>query len=125
MSCENNYHIGLYNKCINVDHCIYSSNYEYTECEDNYYYNSLLRKCVEATDDLKNCKYSHGYKCDECKNNFCLNYNDNTFIDNTQERPYYKCKYSDYSVDYYTRCIDEYYLGSEDNKCTLIPNCKR
>ena len=124
LSCENEYHIGLDNKCINIDHCIYSSNYECKECEDNYYYNSLLRKCVEAVDNLKNCKNSQGYRCNESKNKFCLNYNDSTCIDNTQEAPYYKCKYTDYTSNYCARCIDNYYLGSEDNKCTLIQNCK-
>ena len=123
--CEDNYYLGLDNKCSNIKHCIYTDNFgKCKECEDNYYYNASDNKCYETIDNFKNCKYSKGIKCDECKNNFYLNINNSKCIDNTEIGPFYKCARSDENNNICIQCIDNYYLGSEDNKCSLIEYCK-
>ena len=123
--CENNYYLGLDNKCTNIKHCIYSNNYgDCKECEDNYYYDALNKTCYKATDNFENCKYSKGIKCDECKNNFYLNLANNTCVDNSKIGPFYKCARSDENNKICIRCIENYYLGFEDNKCSLINYCK-
>ena len=123
--CENNYFLGLDNKCTNDEHCIYSTDFGYcTECEDNYVYNSLFNFCSDDEGIMKNCKFSDGYICHECKSNFYLNYNDSTCINNTQKGPYYKCAYGDSEIELCLECIDGYYLGILDNKCTLNDNCR-
>ena len=125
--CEDNYYLGLDNKCTNVKHCIYSDDFgNCEECEDNYYYNTVNKNCTEANDNLENCKVSGGFYCSRCKDNFYLNRNDsNKCFDNTQEGPFYKCVYSDYSGESCDLCIENYYVGSEDYKCSLIENCKK
>ena len=125
IKCYNKYYLDLDNQCTIIEHCTHSINYGVgcKECEDNFYYNSLTNKCIEALDNFENCKYSTGDICKECKNNFYLDYNDNKCKDNTKDDLFYKCLYS-LSGKSCSSCIDNYYLGSGDNKCTLIENCK-
>ena len=124
--CEDNYYLGLDHKCSNIEHCIYSNDDgSCLECEDNYYYNTFYNNCSEAIGKFKNCKISEKNNCSLCKNNFYLNKNDSTCIDNTQKGPFYKCLFSDQNNEFCEECIDEYYLGSDDNKCSLISDCKK
>ena len=124
--CEDNYYLGLDHFCSDVDHCIYSDNYGICkECEDDYYYNTISRKCIEATGKFEHCKRSDGYSCYECRNDFYYNRNKSACLDNTQEGPFYKCALSYHDGEICDYCIDDYFIGSEDNKCTLIENCKR
>ena len=123
--CEKNYHLGLDNKCTDIEHCIYTNEHGFCiECEDNYYYNTLGKNCTYDIDKFKNCKTSAGFYCSECKNNYYLNLNDSTCQDNTQKGPFYKCALSDKEEEFCIRCIEGYYLGTEDKKCSLIENCK-
>ena len=123
--CEKNYHLGLDNKCTDIEHCIYTNEHGFCiECEDNYYYNTLGKNCTYDIDKFKNCKTSAGFYCSECKNNYYLNLNDSTCQDNTQKGPFYKCALSDKEEEICIKCIEGYYLGTEDKKCSLIENCK-
>ena len=123
--CEKNYFLGLDHKCTKVEHCIYSNdNGNCIECEDNYYYNTLNKNCSHAIDNFKNCKISGGFYCSECKNNYYLNLNESLCVDNTEKGPFYKCAFSDYDNEYCEYCIKDYFIGSEDHKCSLIEDCK-
>lgn len=106
--CENNYFLGLDHKFTCEEHCIYSNDDDTcSECEDNYYLNSLNKSCSNAIGHLKNCKISDGFYCSSCKDNFYLNKNDSTCIDNTQKGPFYKCLFSDLNNELCEECIDE------------------
>ena len=124
--CEDNYFLGLDHKCNSIEHCIYSDDDgTCLECEDNYYYNTLYKNCSKAIGNFENCKISTGNLCSSCKDNFYFNKNSSTCIDNTKEGPFYKCLLSDQNNEFCEECIDGYYLGSEDYKCSLIPDCKK
>ena len=126
ITCKENYYLDLDNYCTDIKHCIHSIYSECLECEDNYYYSRPNKTCVEWDDKSKNCKVSCYYEndCCECKDNFYLNTNNSLCYDNTKEGPFYKCAYSDDLGESCEFCIDDYYLGSEDLKCTKIDGCK-
>ena len=123
--CDQNFTLGLDNKCSYVEHCAYSNDFgDCLECEDDYYYSKLYGNCSESNEEFKGCKYAEKSFCSQCKNNYYLNINESRCIDNTQNNNFYKCAYSDKKNQNCTRCVDGYYLGSDDKKCSLIPNCK-
>ena len=125
IKCEENYYLGLDNNCSSIKHCIYSKNYDdCIECEDNYYFLTLNRTCLEAKDNFENCKISGGTICLKCKNNYYLNPNNSLCIDNTKDEAFYKCEKSDMNNEYCAECVEGYFLGSEDKRCTLVKNCK-
>ena len=125
--CIDDYHLGLDNLCNNVEHCIYS-NYltsQCTECEDNFYYDKNNRTCKIAEGNFTNCKSSYFEEyCQECKNDFYLNQTDKLCYSNKEKGDFYKCSLSTPSGERCMRCIDNYYLGSIDNKCTTIEGCQ-
>ena len=127
LSCENNYYMGLDHRCNSVEHCIYTDDFgTCLECEDNYYYNTVNKVCTEAIGILENCKISGGFYCSQCKDNFYLNRNEsNKCFDNTKEGPFYKCGFSSDNGETCDICIKGYYLGTDDNKCSLIEYCKK
>ena len=130
ISCLDNFYLGKDNHCSNVKHCIYSRFNFCRECEDGYYYSTIDKKCIktEGNKKLENCKYTcvnpDETLCCECKNNYYLN-SSSLCVDNNEEGSLYKCKYSDENNEKCLKCIDGYYLGKEDKKCTLIENCKK
>ena len=125
IKCEEKYHLGNDNKCTNIEHCI-ETNYfifdECTECENNYYYDKYDRMCKEAKNNLTNCKYGYEY-CLKCKNDFYLNSTDNLCYSNKEEGIFYKCAHTDFNASLCNICIDDYYLGFKDKKCTKNNNC--
>ena len=127
--CSENYYLTYDGYCSNVEHCIYTFyNGECRECEDNYYYSLTYKYCIETnvSDIFYGCKYVRFENyCVECKDNFYYNYNKSLCLDNSEEGPLYKCAYSDDYGELCDVCIDDYYLGSEDKKCSLIENCKK
>ena len=125
LSCSQDYYLDHYNQCTNTKHCVYSISGECFECEDNYYYNRNNNTCLEWNDRFKNCLASCYFEdnCCECKTNSYLNISDNLCHDNTQEGPFYKCAYSDDFGEKCDSCIDGYFLGSGDYKCSKIENC--
>ena len=127
IECEENYFLGLDNNCTSIEHCIYSKQLdECLECEDGYYYHTINRTCLEINDDnLINCKIADDYSCLECKNDFYLNTNDSTCIDNTKEGTFYKCAKTYENEALCQECIEGYFIGTEDRKCTLVNNCKK
>ena len=126
LACIDNYYLDLNNYCTNIKRCIDSNYDECSECEDNYYYNRLNKTCLEWDEKSKNCKISCYYEdtCCECKDNFYLNSSNGLCYDNTNEGPFYKCTYTDDSGEKCDDCMEGYYLGSEDYKCTKIDSCK-
>ena len=126
--CSENYYLGKDNYCSNIEGCIYSSFIGgCIECEGNYYYSNWERKCLEFDEKFYGCKYTglEGY-CLECKDEFYIRFigNESLCIDNTQIGPFYKCALSDDEGESCEQCIEGYFLGSEDKKCSLIENCK-
>lgn len=123
--CEDNYYLGLDNRCNSVEHCIYSTEYEEClECDNNYYYNKNKKNCKIAEGKFKNCKSGNeNGNCERCRNDFYLSRKDYLCYDNNEKGPFYKCAYSDSMGEYCTQCIDNYYLGYLDDKCTNIEGC--
>ena len=123
--CQDNYHLGLDNRCTNIEHCIYTNLYEdCLECENKYYYNKNGKNCKAAEGKFENCKIGNeNGNCEKCKNDFYLNRKDNLCYSNTEQGPFYKCAYSDYKGEKCAQCIDDYYLGYIDDKCTTIDGC--
>lgn len=123
--CDDGYYLGLDHLCTNIEHCIYSNTIgQCLECEDNYYFNKKTNLCTETDESLKNCKHTEGYECRECKKNYYLDLTNNTCIDNTQDGLFFKCAFGYTEKEYCELCEQGYFLGSEDNKCSLIDNCK-
>ena len=127
LSCSKNYYLGLDNQCIDVEKCIYSQFRICVECEDGYYYNSFNKTCTKMTEQFLNCKHTCNYdsnKCCECKNDYYLLENNSLCYDNTKEEPFIKCAIVDYYKESCKKCIEGYYLGSEDNKCSKVEYCR-
>ena len=128
--CDEKYYLGLDSYCSETEHCIYTRYNNCRECEDGYYYSPIDKKCFNSKGikSLENCKYTciypDGIRCCECKDNYYLNSNQTLCIDNSEEGPLYKCSFVDEKGEKCWKCIEGYYLGTEDKKCTLINNCK-
>ena len=124
IGCIENYYLGLDHRCSNVKHCIISNDYNCIECDDNYYYNRTNGTCMIAEGNLKNCKYSSFKEyCEECKNNSYLNKTDNLCYSNEEKGKFYKCAKTNDLGDLCYSCIEGYYLGDKDNKCSKIYGC--
>ena len=123
--CEDKYYLGLDNRCNNAEHCIYSNEYEECiECENKYYYNKEKNNCKIAEGKFENCKYGNeNGNCERCKNGFYLNRKDNLCYNNNEKGPFYKCAISDSKGETCVKCIDNYYIGYLDYKCTTIEGC--
>ena len=123
ISCIDYFYLGLDFKCLNVEYCIYSDGYTCLECKDNYYYDRKEKECKIGENKFKNCKAGDSLFCESCKNDFYLNRTDYLCYSNKEYGPYYKCKDTNYYSGECDECIEGYYLGYEDNKCTLIEGC--
>ena len=58
-----------------------------------------------------------------CKDDFYLDKKDNICKSNKEKGPFYKCAFSDSYGEVCRQCIDNYYLGYLDDKCTLMEGC--
>ena len=128
--CKDNYFLGLDHKCNSVKNCIYTNKLseidECEECIDGYYYNKNNQKCLTSDGIFKNCKYGYDdLYCFRCKNDFYLNLTDNLCYLNNVTGDYYKCMITDYFGDFCKSCIDGYYIGYIDYKCTLDEGCDK
>ena len=124
ISCIDKYYIGLDNQCTDIEHCIYSSNYECLECEDKYYYDKSTKKCMIGNDNFNNCKSGNSSSvCEICKNDFYLNQINNLCYSNKENGKFYKCSKSDLKGEYCTECVEGYFLGEKDKKCSKIEGC--
>ena len=130
LECSQNYYLGYDNKCTVYKHCIYSQNDYCLECEDGFYFNRKNKTCYEynITSDFNDCKYSCEFaeKCCKCKDNFYLRKNDSLCFDNLSPGPFYKCAESDEETGTYcVNCIDPYFVGIDDDLCTLVEACAK
>ena len=124
IKCIENYYLGLDKKCVNVEHCIYSKNEQCLECEKNYFLNKLGKNCTKSVGIFENCKISNnGTVCSQCHSDFYLRMNDSLCIDNTKEGQFYKCEISNDQGDQCEVCLNGYFIGSEDKRCSLVENC--
>ena len=130
-SCIKNYYLGFDNKCSSVENCIYTSKYseldECEECIDNYYFEKNTQKCILSEGKYINCKYGYNdLYCFRCKDNFYLNLIDNLCYDNTNiSDKFYKCMVKDYHSDFCNSCIEGYFIGYIDHKCSLDEGCDK
>ena len=131
LNCSKNYYLGYDNKCTNIEHCIFSSNDYCLECEDGFYFNRKNKTCNEYKDNINseynNCKYSCEFaeRCCKCKDNFYLRKSDNLCISNTEHGTFYKCSESDSEGEYCVDCIEPYFLGIDDDLCSLVEACAK
>ena len=124
LTCMDDYFLGLDNRCSEVEHCIYSVYYSCLECEDNFYYDTKDKKCKKAEGIFYNCKvgYSDSF-CESCKKEYYHNKTDYLCYSNEEEGPFYKCARTDLSAEYCAECIEGYYIGYIDKKCSAIEGC--
>ena len=126
IKCEEGYHLGLDNKCINIEKCIYSNErFECLECENNYYFDTIEKKCFPGINQYKNCKKSYLYDkyCEKCKDGFYLSTPDKMCYSNTEDNIFYKCVTSTDDGSGCSECIDNYFVGVKDLKCSKIEGC--
>ena len=125
IKCDEGYHLGLDNKCVNIEKCIFSDIYgECYECEKNYFYDYEQKKCFLGINQFKNCQkanISENY-CEKCKDDFYLNSTDKLCYNNSEKNFLYKCAYSNKNNEC-IQCINNYFLGSKDLKCSKIEFC--
>ena len=124
--CEDNYYLGLDNRCTDIEHCAYSDeNQVCLECDEKYFYNKVDKNCTPAEGKFEHCKSGNFTDyCDTCQKDYYLSGKDFLCYDNTQPGPFYKCAYSDSNQERCTGCIDDYYLGHFDSKCSAIEGCE-
>jgi hypothetical protein len=124
--CEDNYYLGLDNRCTDIEHCAYSDeNQVCLECDEKYFYNKVDKNCTPAEGKFEHCKSGNFTDyCDTCQKDYYLSGKDFLCYDNTQPGPFYKCAYSDSNQERCTGCIDDYYLGHIDSKCSAIEGCE-
>ena len=126
--CSSNYYLSKNNRCTKVKNCLIANEFfECIECEDNFYYNKNLNKCIKITNsNFINCKVSDplGNKCAYCKDDYYLNYTDNLCYNNTEYGMLYKCALASENGEYCKECIKNYDLGTKDNKCVNTALCK-
>ena len=128
--CSEKFYLGKDNHCSNIEHCIYSRFNFCQECEDEYYYNFVEEKCLkdQGIEEFENCKYTCPYpneiNCCECKKDYYLIFKKSLCKDNSEKGPLYKCSLVDDEGGECLKCIEGYYLGSEDKLCTLNNHCK-
>ena len=74
IECEEDYWLGLDNRCTNIEKCThtYSYNDECEECEDGFYYNKNDQKCVETDKYNEHCKNGNNNNCLSCKKGYYL-----------------------------------------------------
>ena len=125
--CQKNYYLTLDNICSEVKGCIHTLYNSCVECEDGYYYHKKNKTCIEMQDQFLGCKsscISDSNKCCECKKDFYLFENDSLCYDNTKVGPFTKCALVDHKKEHCMQCIDGYFLGTDDYKCTKVENCR-
>ena len=127
IKCINGFYLGIDNKCTDVDKCIYSSSGECKECLDGFYYDKINKKCRKWKNDfLKNCKSNSLFDekiCEACKDNFYLNRYKNLCLPNTEKNEFYKCQISNDNGNACAFCVNNYFIGRIDKKCSLIQGC--
>ena len=126
--CKDNYFLGLDNFCTDVENCIYSESNRCKECDIWYYYDPYFKKCFEMSEEFLNCKVACEYNsnsCCECKDDYYIVEYSPFCYDNSKEGPFFKCAIVDYKKEYCKKCIEGYFLGIDDDKCSKIENCKK
>ena len=128
LECKESFYLGLDKNCINVENCIYSNSFECFECKDNYYYDKNAQICKISSDEFLNCKIGiEGISCEQCKDNFYLNKTDRLCYSNLDKNNFYKCAFVDLDYDsdieFCESCIEGYFLGVEDLKCSTVDGC--
>ena len=125
IACEDNYYLGLDNRCTNVEQCIYSDqNGKCKECEDKYYYSLNNGICKTAEGKFEYCKYGYdNLYWARYKDDYYLKRTDNLCYNNSEKGLFYKCAITDISAEKCIQCVDGYYLGYIDDKCTLMEGC--
>ena len=123
--CVKDYHLGRDNICTNVDKCVHSSrSFTCDECELGYYYNSSSEECMEEIPGLENCQILDDLnRCTQCRIDFYINKTDYLCYSNLENNDFYKCALT-YDGETCYKCIENYYLGEIDNKCTKIEGCQ-
>ena len=74
--------------CTNIEHCINSYYYECIECQENYYYNQLEKKCLKVKGIYEGCQISKIDEtyCSKCREGYYLDlidyscYKDNVIV---------------------------------------------
>ena len=114
-------------RCAKVEFCLHSNeNYECLECEDNFYLEPSLKRCIEIDDgNFTNCKIadSLGIACGYCRDDYYLNRTDSLCYENNEYGKLYKCALTDEDANECIECINGYYLGKEDGKCVNTEGC--
>ena len=127
IKCIEGFYLGIDHKCIDVEKCIYSRSGECKECIDGYYYNKIKKKCKKWKKDfLNNCKSNSLYDenhCEVCKDEFYLDVKNNLCLPNTKKNKFYKCQASNYNGEECATCVNNYFIGRLDKKCSLISGC--
>ena len=110
---------------MNIENCIYSNKKgKCIECENDYYFDSNKKLCLQAINQYKNCKKTSSNEyCEECKDNFYLSVQDKICYNNTEENIFYKCFISTDNGTECLYCIDNYFIGKKDLKCSKIEGC--
>ena len=126
LTCDDSFHLGLDGQCNNVEGCIYVNiQGECDECEGDFYFDTNNRTCKAAKGKFAGCKNGvEELNCYNCKNDYYLNVSDQLCYSSLDNDQFYKCAKTDYWGEICSACINGYYLGSKDNKCSKIESCE-
>ena len=122
--CVKDYHLGKNNICTNIDKCVLPNDHgSCEECIQGYYYNYTSKTCMEEIPGYENCQIvGISRDCSQCRIDFYLNKSDYLCYSNLEPNDFYKCAYTlDGKVCF--SCIEDYYIGYLDNKCTKVEGC--
>ena len=118
-TCDNNYYLDEENKCISINKCLKTNNFNQCEnCIYGYIPSNDKYSCVQT----ENCQ--SGDKdlglCSSCVENYYLDVMEGKCKSNKEENDFKFCKIADNNIC--KECIDGYILA-KDNKCAITNNC--
>ena len=107
-----------------MQHCIHSFSGECIQCQKDFYYDKIEKKCKLSENNFKNCWIGDKDKCVVCNEDFYLNQNDNLCYNNNEKGKLYKCKFTDNAGENCLSCENDYHLGNIDKICTNVEGCE-
>ena len=129
-NCTSGYHLSILDtKCVEAENCLYANaNMTCEECKENHFYDKSRGQCILRDDknsNLINCKIvSSKNDCYRCNKDHYLNMTDLSCYKNTEiNNKFFKCAKTDNKVLNCEQCVDKYYLGSKNKKCSEIYGC--
>ena len=115
--CNDYYYLSGDRRCMRANYCLKTDEFDCKECNKGYYLSE--NKACSNTENCHSSDFETGY-CNECIEGFYLDLKDRKCKSNKNNEDFKFCKEAN---DFCIKCEKGYYLG-EDNKCSTSTNCE-